>query len=649
MGRDPRYISWALAPDEQLGTLEFEDEIQQPVPQPEPPALHVPLHAPPESSRPLRRITFLNADEEEPNAASYAGPTLMSAGAGAPVPFEQLSAVSSGSRQRRRWFTGCAWFLVSILVLMPLIGFFVVLRSNAFQSGSGTADGVELHPTPVAPLVQRTIPLPGKTPQPTATLQSTTHSPNRPPDSQATPTPRPHVSAPTPTSAPSGKGQPTPTAVIVPTSVPTSGPTAVPQPSTTASAQPTATAIPPTPIATPVPATPTATSASASTGTLTFTDQSQQVSNSADMTGCPSGCTFGTQPVSGSTHVATTWNASGRTQTALSGTVQVVLTPLNGAVPSFDTYFVGTVTGNGWGCPINQTVIAYNQLTVNCSFGVSHPNSLPANTISGQEVVNSDRDFLNYNSSAFSGNSVPQVTQGDCQNALAFVENQGWAWVQNTWNGATNGNIVARSFTDGESNQSCPVGAIVPNDIFTVSVDAQISNGLVYSPSGPSNAAQAEVNAALPGGWNVPYRSAVCYPTTVGVSGNTVTASCQDSALATYPWSQSDLNGLAQVVAGQSLSQATSTCNGWAHVAGNCSATSDAGGSMPPPSAWQSISVNPQNPPNPFGGADIGGGLPATALLRNPVLPFLSLALLVFGCAGVLRRRQVSIGRKVVS
>ena len=645
MGRDPRYISWSLAPDEQLGTLEFEDEIQSSESEPEPPTPHEPR----KPSRPLKRITFLNADEEEPTLASYAAPTLMSAGAASPIPLERPSAVSTGPRQRRRWFTGCAWFLVSLLLLMPLIGFFVVLRSNAFQSGSGTADGVELHPTPVAPLVQRTSPLPGKTPQPTATPQSTTHSRNRPPDPQATPTLRPRGSAPTPTSAPSGKGQPTPTTVIVPTFVPTSGPTSVPQPSTTASAQPTATAIPPTPPPTSVPATPTATSASASSGTLTFTDQSQQISNPAGMTGCPSGCTFGTQPVAGSTHVATTWNASGRTQTALSGTVMVVLTPLSGIVPSFDTYFVSTVSGNGWTCPVNQSVVAYNQLTVNCSFGVSHPTSLPANTIAGQEVVNSDQDFLNFHSSAFSGNSVPQVTQGDCQNALAFVENQGWAWVQNTWNGATNGNIVARSFTDGESNQSCPVGAVVPNDIFNVSVDAQISNGLVYSPSGPSNAAQAELNAALPGGWNVPYRSAACYPTTIGVSGNTVTASCQDSALATYPWSQSDLNGLAQAVAGQSLSQATSSCNGWAHVAGNCSATSDAGGSMPPPSAWQSISVNPQNPPNPFGGADVGTGLPAMALLGNPVIPFLSLVLLGFGCAGVLRRRQLFLGRKGVS
>ena len=575
----------------------------------------------------------------------------MGAGAFAPVLAEGSSDVSTGPRTRRRWFSGCALFLVFALLLLPLGGFLIVLRSNTFQTGSGIADGVELHPTPVAPLVQRTTALPNKTPQPTATPQTKTNTPNRPPDPQATPSPRTHPTAPTPTAAPRSTGQPTPTTAIVPTPVPTqaqtTGPTAVPQPTATTPAQPA------TPTATLAPPTPTATAVIASAGTLTFTDQSQQVSNPADMSGCPSGCTFGTQPVSGGTQEATTWNASGYQQTTLSGTVTVTMVCAGSAPPCLFPVYVGAVYGGSYGCTVDQTLTHYGQyITVNCSINTSSPSFLPANTISGTALFPSEggnNQEVSYTSSAFQGSGYHYVTQGDCQNALAYVEDQGWAWVQNTWNSAANGNIVARSYSDSEYNQSCPQGAIVANDIFNVSVDASISNGLIYNPSGPSNAAQAELNGAIPAGWNVPYRSAACYPTTVGVSVNNVTASCQDSALATYPWSQGDMNGLAQAVAGQSLSQAASTCNGWAHVAGNCKASSNAGGSMPPPASWQSITITPQNPPNPFGGADVGGpSLPATALLGTPVLPFLSLFLLGVGCVGVLRRRQVHPGRKAV-
>ena len=597
----------------------------------------------------LRRRTWMDDEDDEAMlpflgdaaAAAEAEPAAVAASA-APSP-----AATQGQRRRRK--LAMSWTSLCIaLSLLLFIGYLstIYLRSNVQQPGSGIANGVDLHPTPVlSPLAQRSTPVPTATPKPTPTTPA--GAGQKKSDPRATPAPGTHPAAPTPTAS-GTKGPPvqaTATPVIVPTPVPTTsptgGPTPVPQPTATTAPFPTATTMPPTP--TPIPQ-PTATTV-ASAGSLAFTDQSEQVASPATWTGCPGGCSFGTQPVNTSTHESQWFGVSGVVaQTELSGTIDISIMCSIFPQQCLADITIGNVSGGGISCPIDDTFSGGDADGSDpCTAYVSSPTYLAPGAISGSVSKVGSKGVLtvSWTSSAFYGNGGARYeTQNDCNNALNVVASAGWSWLSSTWSGVANGNIVAQNPSEAVNGWLCYPGVGTITNSFQASVNASMSNGLVYNPAGPSNAAAAGLRAQFPAGWNDTYNSAGCYPSTVSVSGTTVVASCQDSALLTYAWTAGDMAGLAQAVAGQGIGAAEATCNGSAHVAGNCVATSN-GHDMPVNAG--SITVSPQAPGNPFGSADIGGGggvLSADTTAWINLLPLTSVALLCVGCTGEFRRRR---------
>jgi hypothetical protein len=630
VGRDPFDVSWPLEPDETIASFYdgVEDETVELI-------AHERMEAEPQDAEDLavrpspRRSTWTDAEDHletmsPPHAAGFGLPERVALDARKPV----RSSRRENPRQvvRRRLASGCVSSCLALL-LLALVGVSVFyLRSNVEQPGSGQANSVELQPTPVTPLAQVQSSRP--TPTPTATPGRGGNSAyHGPPDPQATPTPK---YGPAATATPS----------FAPTMVPTIGPTQVPT-SPVGPPTPSATSMPPTVTLIPRPTTTTV----ASAGSLTFTDQSQQFSGPATLTGCPSGCSFPTESVNGSTQEGAWQSATGYSpQTQLSGSVSIFYECTAGVTCSGKPiYFVGAVSGGGYTCPVNRRMPAGTSFTIGCTLYVSSPSSLPAYTIAGRlDNIGGDSTlYLQwYNQNAFYGNGYTYVTQADCNNALTAAANDGWTWISATWNSASNGKIVARTSSNSENGWTCwpQVGAQANGT--TGTLDAYISNGLVYAPSDAINAAHTALAAAQPAGWNWIYTSPACYPTTAWVSGNSVGANCEDSALAVYPWSSGDKAGLAQSVAGQSISAAESICNGYAHVAGNCVASSNSGNTMPPPADWQAISVSPRNPPNPWGSAVVSPSPTGIGIAFQSPLPPLSLALLSASCLGVLWRRH---------
>jgi hypothetical protein len=392
---------------------------------------------------------------------------------------------------------------------------------------------------------------------------------------------------------------------------------------------------------------------------LTFTDQSEKWSNPADMSGCPSGCTFVTKPVSASTHESTTRNTTGRTtQTQLSGSFDLAGRCSNGpGNPCNLSLTVASICGDGICCPINVTIGGGEEVNgVGCTVNTSSPTFIAAGALDGQKQRVGPRGTLtvSWTNSAFTGNGGrPYVSQADCNNGLSVVRNEAASWIASTWSSASSGDVIARSYTESETGASCFPGVGTIASSFTASLNVSITNGLVYNPYGPINAAKAELTAAAPGApWNWIYTSPACFPRTISVSGNDVTAACQDSGLAVWTWSASDKAGLAQAVAGQTLQSAQSICNGWVHVAGNCVATSDASNHMPPPSNWQAIVISPQNPGDPFSASVSASARAIGAVVRSSrlssgavaglyvVLTLLGLLLLGAGGIGFLAHRR---------
>jgi hypothetical protein len=524
---------------------------------------------------------------------------------------------SRSQQTRRRLATGCSALCIALILLALSATALIYLRPVVEQPGSGQAIGVEIHATPETPLAQ------------VQSLQATATA-----TKQTTATPG------------SGKQHdPHATPTTGPTPVPTSQPTATPKPS-------------PPPTATPKPPSPTPT-LTPGHGTLTFIDQSERWSSPATLTGCPSGCVFATKSVAASTRESATRSATGRTiQTQLTGNFDIAGRCSNGpGNPCHLTLYVSNICGDGICCPIDQYFSGGEEVNgVPCTVHVSSPTFIPAGALDGQaQRVGPDGTLtVSWSSSAFTGNGGrPYVSQADCNSGLNVVKGLAANWIASTWASASSGNIVARSYSSRESGQSCFPGVGTIASSFTASVSVSISNGLVYNPSGPINAAKAALTSAAPGGsWDWIYTSPACSPTTLSVSGNNVTASCRDSGLVVWTWSASDKAVLAQAVAGQTLQSAQAICNGWAHVAGNCVATSDASNHMPPPSDWQAIVINPQNPPNPFSSSTASANAVRAPTQRaesstgtlvvglDVLLALLGLLLLCAGGIGLSARRR---------
>ena len=636
MQNDPFALSWPVQPDQ---ILSDEPELE--------PKPHE------EKAPPLRRRTWMDEEDEyevamlpflgAASAATEAEATTIAAPVHAPA-----AAATQGQRRRRK--LAMSWTSLCIaLSLLLFIGYLstIYLRSNVQQPGSGIANGVDLHPTPVlSPLTQRSTPVPTATPKPTPTPPAGARPTKSDPKSTPTSGKHPPVATPTASGTKGPPAQATVTPVTVPTPVPTTpptgGPTPVPQPTATTAPVPTATPIPPTP--TPIPQ-PTAT-AVASAGTLAFTDQSEQVSSPATWTGCPGGCSFSTTPVNASTKESRSFGVSGREpQTQISGSITFNASCSVFPNPCEADIYIGSVSGGGISCSVNQDFNGETDGSIGCTAYVSSPTYLSPGSISGSQSKVGPRgtETVSWSSSAFYGNGgAAYETQGDCNNALNVVASAGWSWLSSTWSSTANGNVIAQNPSEAVNGWLCYPGVGAETNSFTASVNASMSNGLVYNPAGPSNDAAAGLRSQFPGGWNDTYNSAGCYPSTDSVSGTTVVASCQDSALLTYAWTGGDMAGLAQAVTGQSIGAAEATCNGYAHVAGNCVATSN-GHDMPVNAGG--ITISPQAPGNPFGSADVGGAAGGGALSVDAtawinLLPLASVALLCAGCTGELRRRR---------